>query len=124
MTIELRWLASASASTLHAAAAMLEGWPLVDRTTAAALASDVDDLGPELVFVGIAPARFFEHAIPGSTQSDNPSRVAELAVAKLQGPTPAAEAAPALARRLRALQAAFLSANPTVVDDLETRSGP
>jgi hypothetical protein len=124
MTIELRWLASASASTLHAAAAMLEGWPLVDRATGGALAGEVAELARDLETLALTPARFFDHAIGASTRLDNPARLAEVVIAKLHGPRAATEAAPALARRLIGLQTAFLSANPAVVDELETRSGP
>ncbi len=124
MGIELRWLVSTAASALHAAAAMLDGRPLADRKTAEAIGPEVSQLGSDLASLGIEPVRFFEHAIPASTQLDAPTRLAEVVTIKTLGLAAGAGDAPVLARRLIALFAAFADANPNALDELELRSKP
>jgi hypothetical protein len=124
MGIELRWLISTPASTLHAAAAMLDGRTLTDRKTAEAIGPEVGQLGIDLASVGIDRARFFEHAIPASTQLQAPAALAKVVAAKILSPSAADGAAPRLGRRLIALFAAFANANLDSLDELELRSKP
>src|SRR5258706_15621792 len=119
MGIELRWLVSTAASTLHAAAALCEGRTLVDRKTQGALDRPVQSLRADLASLGIEPVRFFEHAIPASTQLENPAALAEVVVRKVLGRDAAESAAPLLKGRLVALMAAFADANPDALDQLE-----
>jgi hypothetical protein len=124
MTIDLRWLVSTPASSLHAAAAMIGGAALVDRKSHAAIESETNLLRQDLVNAAIPPERFFEHAIPASTQFDSPARLVEVVLTKILGPSDASGSVGALARRLVALQAAFDESNPAALDELELRSGP
>ena len=124
MAIELEWLISTSASTLHAAEAMLRGVKLVDRRIADALSSDVDALREDLLALGIDTRALFEHLIPATVRFDQPRPRAEFALTKLFGLDPAAESTARLARRLIALEAAFQQANPRALEELELRAEP
>jgi hypothetical protein len=124
--MEPRWIVSTSASSLHGAAAMLAGSELVDKKVSEALAGEVQGLGGDLAAVGLAPSRFFEHAIALAVRFDVPLRWAEVVIAKTFGPNhPTADLLAArFARRLIALEAALQQANPRALEELELRSEP
>jgi hypothetical protein len=124
MPIELRWLASTAASSLHAAQAIHQRRSLADRATADAIAAEAQALTDDLAATGLDATRFFEHAVPLATRFDAPRDVAEVAVAKLLGPYVETDIPARLARRLIALQAAFQRANPRALEELELRSEP
>ena len=98
MPIELRWLASTAASSLHAAAATLAGATLVDRATAAAIEDEARGLGEDLAALGLDPARFFEHALAQSVRFDVPRQLAEVVLRKIVGPASLDEAVASPAR--------------------------
>src|SRR5450432_3656169 len=112
MAIELQWLISTSASTLHAAKTMLQGVKLVDTKIADALSTDVDALREDLLALGIDSEALFEHLLPATVRFDQPRQWAEFALTKLFGPDASAESTARLARRLIALEAAFQQAKP------------
>ena len=120
MTIELRWIASTAASSLHAAEAHLAGSTLVDKATAEAIAAPAEGLAEELAEQVIEGRDFFDQAIPLSVQHEPPQALAEVVVAKTLGADHAA-AASKVAARLAALYAAFGQANPAL-DELELRT--
>src|SRR5262245_21057456 len=70
MQIEPRWIVSTSASSLHAAAALLAGQQVVSSTIPPAVAAEVEELGADLAALGLAPASFFDHAIPLAVRFD------------------------------------------------------
>jgi hypothetical protein len=124
MPIETRWLASAPASCWHAAQGIATGATLVDRATAEALAGDALALIGELELLGLAPAAFFEHAVPLAAQFDAPSEWAKAVLARLVGAAPSPDDVQLLARRHAALMAAFSRTNPQLLDQLELRVAP
>lgn len=125
MAIEPRFIVSTSASSLHAAAAMLGGATLVDSKVSEALAGEVEGLAGDLAVVGLATGLFFEHAVPLAVRFDAPRAWAEVLVTKTLGPRQGDDAiAGRLARRLVTLEAAFQRANPQALEELELRSEP
>jgi hypothetical protein len=124
MAIELRWLASTAASSLHAAQAMLGGASLVDTETSEAIANPVLSLAGALSTLGLDEGKFFEHAIPQSARYDAPLQLAEVVLAKLGSPGDRVRMAARLSQTLVALYAAFQQANPRALDELELRAEP
>jgi hypothetical protein len=124
MPIELRWLVSTAASSLHAAEAIVRGAALVDRRTAAALAEEAGGLATDLDALALVPDRFFEHAAALSAKIDSPTEWARTVMAKLLGRSDQVDSHQPLARRFIALQAAFARENPHALEELELRSQP
>jgi hypothetical protein len=125
MPLEIRWIVSTRASSLHALAALLEDRPLVDRNTAAALAEEAHAWRACLAPLGVQPEPFFRHAIPLATHLDAPTAWAEAVLAKTLGPqTLDRTTVQQFARRLIALQAAFDMAHAGALEELELRSAP
>lgn len=122
--MQIRWLASASASCLHATAAIARGARLADARLAAALAAPAASLAGELQALGLEREAFFEQAVPLAADFDNNVQLAERLLSKLRGPGEWAPAAGRLAGWFTQSQAAFHGAVPGVVDELELRSGP
>ena len=86
MTIDPRYVVSISASSLHAAAAMLGGATLVDPKMSEALEGEVAALASDLAAVGLLAGDFFEHAVPLAVRFDAPRAWAEVLVTKALGP--------------------------------------
>jgi len=125
MTLDVRWIVSTRASSLHALAALLAGQTLVDQKTATALADEARAWRADLDILGLDAETFFRHAIPLATQIDSPVAWAEAVLAKALGPL-TADRAPVqpVTRRLIALQAAFDGAHPGALEELELRAAP
>ena len=66
--MNLNWLASASASAFHAAAAIAQGRTLIESPLAEALASPTASLIAELTAAGIGVEAFFGHAVADTTR--------------------------------------------------------
>jgi hypothetical protein len=122
MTTELRWVASAGASCLHAARSLLAGQALVDERLAAALKEPCVLLAEALRALPEHGAGLVEHLLPLSVELASPSELADVALRKALGPS-AADAAE-LARAIGALQRAHADVFPRAVNELELRSGP
>jgi len=124
MASELTWIVSTATSSLHVAAAMLNGTPLAERRTGEALAMAVDRLAGDLALVGLSPRMFAEHAPPLSVRFDTPRDLAEVLVAKTLGPYTEREIPERLSGCIAALYAAFHEARPDALAELELRAGP
>ena len=122
--MHVRWLASVSASCLHAASVAARGARLADARLAAALAAPAASLAGELQASGLDPQAFFEQAVPLAADFDNKVQLAERVLSKLRGPGDHAALAGRLAAWFAQLEAAFQGAVPGAVDELELRSGP
>lgn len=125
MPLDVRWIVSTRASSLHALAALLAGQSLIDQKTADALAAEVSAWRADLIQLGLEDEAFFRHAIPLATRIDAPAAWSEAVLAKTLGPLAADRATvQLLTRRLIALQAAFDAAHPGALAELELRSAP
>ena len=127
--MELRWIVSTAASSLHAAAALFDKGSLVDSRGSAErvaeFAAEVDGLRVDLTALGLEYRAFFEHAIPLSVRFDGIAPLAEVVLTKLVGGGFASEGArQQLTRRLLALERTFRQANPGSLAELELRAGP
>lgn len=125
MALEVRWIVSTRASSLHALSALLARQTFVDQKTAAALADEARQWRADLVQLNLDVEPFFRHAIPLATRIDGPAPWAEAVLAKTLGPVGVDRGSvQSLTRRLIALQAAFDSAHPGALEELELRSAP
>ena len=83
MPIELRWIVSTAASSLHAARAA--GGPSSDGRLAAAIAVPAQALADALAHLSLTPEQFFEHALPLSVKFDAPRAVGDRRARKAAG---------------------------------------
>jgi hypothetical protein len=123
MSFEARWIASLSASALHAAECLLRGGAVTDARLAAALAGEAEALAAELSAAGLQTSAFFAQAVPLAARRDTPRQLAEGVLSKLLGPHHT-YSLDTFTRRLTALTSAFSAALPGALDELELRSGP
>ena len=124
MSGDARWIASVTASALHAAECLVAGEVPADRPLFAALADEAGGLAVDLEAVGLPPPRFFEHALPLAVRFDALAKLAEVSLTKAAGRRQSDAAASGIAGRLESLVNAFRQAVPDVVEALELRSGP
>ena len=122
--MQLRWLASASASCFHAAAAIARGRTLVDARLADALAMPTESLVEELAAAGLGVAAFFTQAVPLAADFQNNRELAARVLDKLRGRGEHEQLSGRLAGRISQLESAFHAAVPGAVDELELRGGP
>lgn len=122
--MQIRFSASASASSFHAAAAIARGWPLVDARLTEALTAPVTSLTAELAASGIDAEAFFAQAVPLAADFENNRELAERVLIKLRGRENHDLLAARLAGWFLQMESAFLGAVPGVVDQLELRRGP
>jgi len=123
--MEPRWTVSSAASSLHAAAALLNRATVVDRRISAELAPEAEGLGQDLAAAGIERPAFFEHAVPLCVQLASPPKWAEVVVTKLLGVgQETQQIAARLARRLVGLIAALERAHQGSLEELELRCAP
>ncbi|HVW37881.1 MAG TPA: hypothetical protein VHB99_11275 [Pirellulales bacterium] len=122
--MQIRFSASASASSFHAAAEIARGMSLLDARLAEALAAPVASLTAELAASGIDAEAFFAQALPLAADFENNRELAERVLNKLRGRENHELPAARLAGWFSQLESAFLGCVPRVVDELELRSGP
>lgn len=124
-TMETRWLASVSASCLHAAEGLCRGRKVADDRFAAALVEPAARLAEEIRAVGLPAARFWRHLTALAAGIDNDRRLAELAITKTIGPGDRTESAvPRVARWITELENAGRKAAPGMLDELQLRGEP
>jgi len=122
--MKLRWMASASASFLHAAEAVIAGRPLAEQRVTEALAEPIQALRVAIESDGITPAKFFTHAIPLSVGIENDRELAEVAITKSAGAERARVGAEKYVMLLGNLKRAGMAVLPGLVDELAVRAGP
>lgn len=116
MSLELRWLASHSASCFHAARALGRG-PLADAQFEAAIREPAEGLCQEIAAAGICEDAFWRHMIPLSAGIENNRQLADLVVRKTIGYGKASDAATLrLAGWIAEVEAAVRRAVPDLVD--------
>lgn len=125
MQCDLSWLASVTASGLHAAAVNDRGIPLTDARMANALVAPAAELSSLLSSAEIPRPAFWRHAIPLSRTIDTNHELAEVVLRKTLG---SARLTPALVRMLTAsfddIQKAVRKAFPDLLDQLSMRAKP
>jgi len=124
MALNLQWVASCSASVLHAAAALIAGTPPAAPELWQPLVEPVAALSELLQRLGIQPDALFAHLIPLSVGIPENRMLAEVALRKTVGPQSSVVDVEALARVLSGLRAAQLASQPSLLDELSLRSGP
>ena len=91
MNAELRWLASHSASCLHATDALRRGQPVVDAKFAASLTEPARELLRQVEACGLPEDVFFYHLVPLSAGIESNRELAQLALRKTIGSGPRAD---------------------------------
>lgn len=125
MKMELRWLASISASYMHAAAAMLRGWPIADASLQAALSPHVERLEEFFKEYSLPAKGTMRNLVPLSAANENLRDVADLVLIKTAGRLERHSlAVTELHAALRGLELAFQQSQPAAMDELELRSRP
>lgn len=122
--MNIRWLASASASCFHATGEMLRGQRLLDAALAEVLAEPVEELRRAAATWQISPAGLVDHLTAVSIESISVEDQARLAIRKLAGEPHLPRATAAVAGWMQHVQSLFLQVHPNAVDELELRSVP
>ena len=124
MPLRLRWLASHSASALHAALAIAREQTLVDAELAAALTPATNELRREMAMAGLPVARFWRMLCALATTFDNNRQLAKMALYRTIGQASPQEVSERLGGRLSDLEAALLRYKPNIVEELSLRGRP
>lgn len=125
MAIELRWLASMSASAFHAVEALFQGQTLVDENLHEALTGPTERLVDEIEQAGLAPPDMVPLLAALSVGIENNRELVEVAIAKLRGRSESlGEVTGRLAGRIADLESALRSTLPNVADQLALRGEP
>lgn len=122
--LELQWNHAASASSLYASWAMLEGWSFVDAELESALRESVTPLDRAIRESGADPRRFFDHLLPLASQIESRGDLARTALSKALGQASAVASASRLAGLLGDVERAFLRARPKAAEELTLRQQP
>jgi len=125
MTIDLRWIASHSASCFHAAEAIARRLDFVDAPLREALAAPSQGLTQQMKMDGLPEKPLWRHLVALSCQIENNQELAQVALRKAAGhdaATPGRVAA--LAGRIADVEAAVGRAIPDLVDQLVHRGRP
>jgi len=123
--MELQWQASLSASSLHAAAAMIAGEELADRKMAAAIAGPVETLRSVVADLKVDTHAFVETLIEQASRIENNRQLATRALQKTVGAGNTLEVhISAVAGAVAEVEGAVLRTVPDLVDQLAVRGEP
>jgi len=117
--LELRWLASSSASALHAAACVVQGFQLVDEELAQKLAEPATTL--HQIFMSIGN---WEHALPLSAGIESNRELAEVAIRKARGAAAVDVYRDRLAAAIGEVERVFRNHFPKSAEEVALRGGP
>lgn len=121
----LRWLASFSASCLHAANAVARGRSLTDPRLGAAVVEPARVLMEAIGDLPVPAPRFWRQLLALAHQIENNRELAAVSLQKTLGRKPIVDSlAPRLAATIAELENAVRQAVPGIVDELEMRSRP
>ncbi len=120
---DLKWLASFSASCLHAADAARRGQLIADSRIAAAIEQPARNLRRAVAATGLPAERVWSHLLGLSAEHDNNQQLMDLALKKVAG-SGGSPAVAALAGHLADLEAAIRDVVPDLVDELALRGRP
>lgn len=125
MPTELRWIASVSASALHAAGALSEGRNLTDVRLRDAIATPVASLHAEITNSSLPVRRYWKQLLALSHHIENNRDLATTAIRKVAAwRTQYDSLAGRLSELITAVENAVLRAVPGIVDELANRSRP
>jgi hypothetical protein len=125
MATEWLWLASFSASCLHAAQTILRGKTLVEPRIAEALEPAARGLQDEIRAARLPEPRFWRRLQSLSHQIEHNRELAQTAIRKTLGGSETPETTVArIAARITELESAMQTIVPQMVDELTTRSRP
>jgi hypothetical protein len=125
MAIELRWLASTSASALHAAEAIFRGESLVDDRLQERLTDPTEQLVEEIEAAGMAADEMVPLIAALSIGIENNRELIEVGITKLRGRSESlGDTVGRIAGRVADLEAAFRRTLPDVTDQLALRGEP
>lgn len=125
MAIELRWLASTSASALHAAEALFRGESLVDARLQHTMEEPTERFVEEIEAAGLLAGEMVPLAAALAMGIENNRELIEVAMTKLRGRSDSlSDSVGRIAGRVADLEAAFLRTLPDVVDQLVLRGQP
>lgn len=123
--MQLRWIASQSASCFHAAAALAAGESLADAELGAALGPPTGELQAELAEMDLPTEAFWQQVVPLAAGIENNRQLADVCLRKLISHGRQEEAKrDRLARAFDRLEGEFRRAVPGVVEQLELRGRP
>jgi len=125
LPIDLTWLASFSASSIHAADALIHGHTFVDPALQQAIAGPSRELSAEIEAIGLEADETLERLNELASEFENNRQLAERALVKMVGDSRvSSEAIERLAGRIADVESAFRAVVPSVVDQLAVRGEP
>jgi hypothetical protein len=124
MPTQIRWIASLSSSSLHAADAIRRGWELVEPQLSTAIRPAAIDLADEIRSSGLPQERLWGYLNALAHQIENNRELAATALRKTVGGTANETLTSRLTGRIAAIENAVQSAAPRLVDDLTHRTRP
>ncbi len=125
MTTHLRWIASVSASALHAADAVARGLELADPRLRGVVSEPAQAIQAELNSRQLPVERIWRQLLTHCHQVENNRELATLALRKALGSVAnLAEIAERLGALIGALEGAVMRAVPGIVDELSLRARP
>ncbi|PHS08942.1 MAG: hypothetical protein COA78_12365 [Blastopirellula sp.] len=83
MSIDLRWIASSSASCFHTAHLLATGSEIIDQQLSTELNQPVQALMSAIANLGLEPAQVWQHLIPLSAGIENNNELADVTLRKL-----------------------------------------
>jgi hypothetical protein len=123
-SMDLRWLASAAASSFHAVSEMLRGGNLLDSALGDALTEPVSEFQELIGAIHVDPRVLADHLTALSIDGTNLEQQAQIAIRKTAGEFHAGRLATPVARWMRSVQTLFSTTHPDALAELELRSGP
>jgi hypothetical protein len=124
MALQLRWIASGSASCFHAVRQTAQGRTPTQPEVAAALGAPTAHLLLFLEARSLSPGRFFDVLIPAAIKVESNRELATQVLQKTLGREAATSHAERLAGLLTACEQAYFRLFPKLADELELRSRP
>lgn len=124
MALELRWIASGSASCFHAVRRIMEGHRPVQVETALALGESAVEMHRFLIAHGVPQAELLRQLVPTSIRVESNRELATIALAKTLSRDWAHSQIELLSGLLTDCEQAYFRAFPKLLDELELRSKP
>ena len=122
--MQLGWLVSVSASSLHAAGELLRGRSLVDTELAEKLIELVEDFRAVAETWHVDPIVLVDHLTAVSVEPSSIDQQARLAIRKVAGEGSVPRIVTAISGWMQQFQGLFLQVHPDALEGLELRSAP
>lgn len=124
-TMNLRWKASLSTSSLHAVLCAVEGLPAANKSLAEILQKPGDHLVQAIESCGLAVRELLDALVCFSAEYENNRQLVEVALSRLYGRTAVTEERLSiLSAALGGLETRALAERPELVDELALRARP